>query len=151
MLIQSQSIIFLCGLTFFIADRILKYLFFNNILTNNFLFTYTTNSGIAFGLAIPKILLILFYIIIAIIILLLVNWIIQAQRQKKYLELFSLWLIFLGAASNIIDRIRFGFVIDYINLYIWPIFNLADTMIVGGVILFLIHYSFIKKDKVTKL
>jgi len=147
MLIKSQSIFILSGLTFFIVDRILKYLFFNNILADSFLLTYVSNAGIAFGLIIPKIFLVLFYIIIFTIIIFLVNWLLQAQQQKKHLDFFSLWLIILGALSNIIDRIKFGFVVDYINLHIWPVFNLADTMIVGGVIFILINYLFLEKSK----
>lgn len=45
-------------------------------------------------------------------------------------------LIFSGALSNIIDRLIFGCVIDFIDLHFWPVFNLADTMItIGGIIL----------------
>jgi signal peptidase II len=47
-------------------------------------------------------------------------------------------LILSGAVSNIIDRLYFGCVIDFIDLKIWPVFNLADSFIVLGVILILL-------------
>ncbi len=149
MLIKSQSIFFIFGLAFFIIDRLIKYLFFNSILANSFFITYVTNRGIAFGLSIPPVIIVLFYILVIIIILFLINWLINLYQSKKYVISFSLWLIILGALSNIIDRIRFGFVIDYIDLHVWPVFNLADTMIVVGVILFLIQY--IREEKIENL
>ncbi len=139
---------FLLGLVFFIVDRLIKYLFFNHILSNSFFLTYVTNQGIAFGLSIPTAIIALFYFLIFIIIFFLINWLIYLYQAKKYLTGFFLWLVILGALSNIIDRIKFGFVIDYINLYIWPVFNLADTMIVVGVILFLIQYIKIERNKI---
>lgn len=53
-------------------------------------------------------------------------------RQKMFLV-----LIFSGAISNMADRIRFGCVIDYIDLKIFPVFNLADIYITLGIILFI--------------
>jgi lipoprotein signal peptidase len=49
-------------------------------------------------------------------------------------------LILSGAFSNIIDRIRFDCVIDFIQFPFWPIFNLADTFIVLGAIFLLVKW-----------
>ena len=123
------------GLFFFIIDRILKYLFSHQAIEDSFFLTYTKNTGIAFGINFPKDFLIIFYFIIALIILALIIWLIKLLTGGKYLAASLIWLVILGAGSNIIDRIKFGFVIDYINLHIWPVFNLADMMIAGGILI----------------
>lgn len=59
-------------------------------------------------------------------------------KTKKYSEKIFLTVIFSGAVSNTIDRLRFGCVIDYVNLKIFPVFNLADIYITIGIFLLLI-------------
>ena len=57
-------------------------------------------------------------------------------------------LIFGGAIGNLIDRLRFGVVIDFLDFYIgkahWPAFNIADSAITVGIIVFIIHLVFKK-------
>jgi signal peptidase II len=48
-------------------------------------------------------------------------------------------LIFGGAVGNIIDRLRFGYVHDFIDFRFWPVFNVADSAITIGVCLLLLH------------
>jgi signal peptidase II len=48
---------------------------------------------------------------------------------------FSLALILSGAAGNLIDRLRVGYVIDYLDFHFWPVFNLADSAITVGAVL----------------
>jgi signal peptidase II len=43
----------------------------------------------------------------------------------------------VGALSNLLDRAILGYVVDYVNIFFWPIFNLADCLIVAGVLLYL--------------
>jgi signal peptidase II len=58
------------------------------------------------------------------------------------LETYSLSLILGGAIGNLLDRIRIGKVIDFIDIYVgnwhWPAFNVADSALTVGIILFLI-------------
>jgi signal peptidase II len=66
-------------------------------------------------------------------------WIIRLSTQAK-LELFALSLILGGALGNLIDRIRLGYVVDFIDVFYknhhWPSFNIADSAIcMGGVLL----------------
>lgn len=63
-------------------------------------------------------------------------WIIKAIKEKKSFLTFSLFLIIFGGLDNIFDRIYYGFVIDWINISIFPfsVFNIADIMIVSGII-----------------
>ena len=52
-----------------------------------------------------------------------------------------------GAVGNLIDRIRIGRVIDYLDFHIWPVFNLADMVIVFGVALMIYSMCFDSKEK----
>ena len=67
--------------------------------------------------------------------------ILYLSRLQKGLEFYSLSLILGGAAGNLIDRIRIGKVIDFIDVFVgkwhWPAFNLADSALTVGIILFL--------------
>ncbi|MEK7158523.1 MAG: signal peptidase II [Patescibacteria group bacterium] len=65
---------------------------------------------------------------------------IHSLRQTSVREAAAWTMVILGAASNILDRLLFGFVVDYIHLWIFPVFNLPDLLILGGVLfLFFIH------------
>ena len=55
-------------------------------------------------------------------------------------------LIIAGAAGNLYDRLRYGYVIDFLDFRIWPVFNIADGSICLGV--FLIAASFLKNKKI---
>ena len=68
----------------------------------------------------------------------LLVWLAKLKQTEK-LEAISLSLILGGAIGNVIDRISYGYVIDFIDLYIghnhWPVFNIADSAICIGAIL----------------
>ena len=57
-------------------------------------------------------------------------------------------LIFGGAIGNLVDRLRFGVVVDFLDFYIgnwhWPAFNIADSAITVGIIVFIVHLLFKK-------
>lgn len=57
----------------------------------------------------------------------------------------ALTLILAGGIGNLIDRVRLGYVVDMFNLQFmdYPVFNVADICVVGGVILFVIYYLFL--------
>jgi signal peptidase II len=69
------------------------------------------------------------------------------KAKKLTLEALILTFVLFGAISNIVDRLQYGFVIDYLEIKNFTIFNLADVMISSGA-LFLILQNFqsIKKD-----
>ncbi|MBI4301521.1 MAG: signal peptidase II [Chloroflexi bacterium] len=95
-------------------------------------FTYVTNSGSAFGLlANQTFLLALTAVLGAVAILIYYRY---SSPGKTLLEV-SLSLQFGGAMGNLIDRLRYGYVVDFIDIRVWPVFNLADSALVVGVIL----------------
>lgn len=92
---------------------------------------YICNKGIAFGIDIPeKLIWTLSLIVIFSFIILLFR---KTLRKKPFL----LALILAGALSNLIDRLYFSCVIDFIDLKFWPVFNLADIYITVSVIMLL--------------
>ena len=103
--------------------------------------TYITNTAIAFGMGQGK--NIVFIILSLVIIGILVFFFL---KTKNMVELASLSLILAGALGNMFDRVFYGEVIDFIDLRIWPVFNLADSFVtIGGVVLF--YQEFIKRKK----
>lgn len=70
-----------------------------------------------------------------------------SYRTQDDLLLWSYASIIGGAASNLIDRLMLGFVIDYIQLPFFPAFNLGDAMITAGAVLFMGHAFLHRKKK----
>lgn len=95
------------------------------------------NTGAAFGLFSSLSNNVFIFISIVAIILI----IIYLQKTQKGLEFFSLSLILGGAVGNLIDRLTTGKVIDFIDFFVgrwhWPAFNVADSTLTVGVILFM--------------
>ena len=81
-----------------------------------------------------------FLIAISLLAILYIPWLIN-QYKKNILIVVGLLLILGGAIGNLYDRISYGYVIDFIYLHInefyWPAFNVADSAISLGVLLFL--------------
>ena len=71
----------------------------------------------------------------------------QVPRTHPYLR-FGLTLIFGGAVGNLIDRVRLGAVVDFLDFYVahlhWPTFNVADSAVTVGVGIFIAHIVFKK-------
>ena len=79
----------------------------------------------------------MFFIIFATCASLAITFLYLTKKTKSFILEFSLGLILGGAISNLIDRLRFGCVIDFIDFRIWPVFNFADSAITIGVALIL--------------
>ena len=104
--------------------------------------TYVRNKGAAFGIFADSAIRIPFFITVSIIAMLGILWYIRRLRDDQKLAVFSLSLVFAGAFGNLIDRIRLGEVIDFLDVYWqrhhWPAFNVADSAITVGVTLLFI-------------
>jgi signal peptidase II len=112
------------------------------------------NPGAAFGFladASETFRRIFFIGITATVILLIIYYIVKSSLQNT-LYVISLTLIFSGAVGNLIDRIRFGAVVDFLDVYIgtahWPAFNVADSSISVGAVL-MIWGMIINRKKAT--
>lgn len=109
-----------------------------------FHFTYVQNSGGAFGILRGRTNL---FIIISIIVILFIIYFMLKEEKKDYFIKTVFSFILGGAISNLIDRMRLGYVVDFIDFQVWPVFNIADSAISVGMVLLFIHLFF-KKDKV---
>ncbi|MFV0498150.1 MAG: signal peptidase II [Candidatus Fimivivens sp.] len=101
-------------------------------------FTYVENSGAAFGIFTGRRTLL---IIIVATILCVAAWLLINGKIRGKLERLSTLFIISGGLGNLIDRIRYGFVVDYIDinaLFSYPMFNLADCCVVVGACLMLV-------------
>ena len=95
--------------------------------------TLVKNTGAAFGLF--KYQTTAFIVISLIAIAVTVFYL--AKKKTSFYP--ALALILGGAAGNLIDRLRFGYVVDFIDLHFWPVFNIADSCItIGAISLFVI-------------
>ncbi len=139
-----KKIFSIVGFSFslFVLESIIKYFYINKISFKGFYFfsgnlqiSRYENPNIAFSLPVPQVLIIIFTLVI-LIFLGFIWWKSLIKNQK--FQLLALSLIIVGALSNLFDRLIFGYVIDYINVFFWPIFNLADVMIVSGVFIYII-------------
>jgi signal peptidase II len=61
----------------------------------------------------------------------------------------ALGLILGGAIGNLVDRIRLGYVVDFVDLHWWPVFNIADSCIVIGVVLLILQSALGAGDEAT--
>lgn len=88
------------------------------------------NTGAAFGMLAKSNVL---FVSVAVVVLvgLLVN--LPRIRRAETLTVVALGLIAGGTLGNLIDRLRFGYVVDFIDFRWWPVFNVADSCICVGV------------------
>jgi len=151
---RSQSfvlLVLLAGLII-VADQLTKWLIMSRfglyeikeIVPGFFNLTYLHNTGAAFGLLAnanpawrPY-----FFIGIALAALVFVFFAFRQYRHRSAVYVFAFSCIGGGAVGNLIDRVRFGSVVDFLDFYVathhWPAFNVADSAIVVGVGLFLL-------------
>ncbi len=144
---------YILSLLIFILDQLSKRLVLNYlkdirempIFKNILHFTYVENRGAAFGIMQNKK---WFFIILTILVIAFI--VIYFREDKGYprVMMIGLSLIVGGAIGNLVDRIVYGFVIDFIDFRIWPVFNIADMAIVIGQIL--VAYIVLKHDKIVQ-
>ena len=140
--------VYIFALISLIIDQIVKILVSNylilgqtiKIINNFFYLTYVQNKGAAFSILIGYRYIL---IIITFIFLYYLHKCIKKQKSFNKLEIISYGLLLGGIIGNLIDRIIYGYVIDYFDFmifnYNFPIFNLADSFIVIGCIILVIN------------
>jgi signal peptidase II len=133
--------IFIIAFSVLLLDQFTKLLILKNLSLNHSLplingvahLTLVHNRGAAFGILKNQTTLFIFVSIFAVIL------ISSALRKSGWRRVsfysLSLILILAGAVGNLIDRLRFGYVVDFLDLRVWPVFNVADSAITVGAIM----------------
>jgi len=103
------------------------------ILPNIFHITHTQNTGAAFGLF-PNATMLL--IVVALFVSAVLLWLGKQGFDRRRVAVVT-GMMLGGALGNLTDRVRLGAVTDFIDLRVWPIFNLADTALTIGALLLL--------------
>ncbi len=130
-------------------DQLTKYLIQTNLVLNSsiplidgiFHITYIHNSGAAFSILQNKtgFLIAMQLIVIAVVLVYLV----KRQKKDHWCLLLSLSLIAAGGVGNLIDRAMNGYVVDFLDIRVWPIFNMADISVCVGCGLLILYMFFI--------
>lgn len=125
------------------------------VIENFFNITYVRNPGAAFGILSDSSIRIPFFISVSTIAAIGILWYLRKVNASDRWQHFALGLIFCGAVGNLIDRIRMGEVIDFLDAhwyqYHWPAFNVADSAIcVGVAVMFLCTWQEERQKKRVK-
>ncbi|MFH1414278.1 MAG: signal peptidase II [Candidatus Omnitrophota bacterium] len=139
--------IYIIVLTILLLDQSTKLLIIKNfvhheslpVLKGIFHITLTHNTGAAFGILKNQVPLFIFTSLFA-VFLIYAN--IRKNKEGRFYSL-ALSLILGGALGNLVDRVRLGYVIDFLDFRIWPVFNIADSAITIGAIL--LGFSILRK------
>jgi signal peptidase II len=110
------------------------------VIQDFFNITYVRNPGAAFGFLrdTPEAFRSIFFLSVPPVVMAIILAMLYTTPDSQRLQTFALSCVFGGAIGNYIDRIRFGYVVDFLdfhykNLYSYPAFNVADIAIVSGV------------------
>lgn len=140
--------IYLVALIGLLIDQIIKFVvsslmppFTSKIIIKHFFeFTFVKNTGGAWGILSNNLILL---IIVSAIALLILNSYIKKEQHINKIMIFSYGFLTGGILGNLLDRLFRGYVIDFFHFYIfgydYPVFNVADILIVFGIILMLIE------------
>ena len=143
---MNKKILILIGMIVIIIDQASKFLFSYlikagssiTIIKKVFYLSYVKNYGVAFNMLNNKRFIIILFSII--LLSLIYNYMKSFKNNKRNLLAFG--LLYGGIIGNLIDRTFFGYVRDFIDIYIinynYPVFNIADSAIVIGIILLII-------------
>ena len=140
---KKNIVIFSTALSIAILDQLTKYLINQNfqlnqsipIIKNILHLTYITNTGSAFGLfkgfnAI--------FVIFSVIVIVTISYYINKIKENEKMLQFSVGLLLGGTIGNLIDRLVYSAVIDFIDFRIWPVFNVADSAVTISIMFLII-------------
>lgn len=137
---------FLVALAVIALDQISKFLVRTNMTLGQsipeegfFRITYATNTGGAFGIFANQAFLITIIAIAGIITILIY---VRYSPLNRMPFRIALGLLLGGTAGNLIDRLSIGWVVDFIDIGAWPVFNLADSVIVVSMIILVYFFLF---------
>lgn len=112
-----------------------------------FHFTYVENTGAAFSILKDKTYILLFMSMLLVLFMGFL-WFKEIKNSDIWLLKLSVVMIVAGGIGNIIDRVRLGYVVDFLDFRMidFPVFNIADCYVTVGVALYIISVLFFKKD-----
>jgi signal peptidase II len=135
--------VFFAAALVFIADRLTKYVIVNSltaaesirVIPGIFHVTLVLNNGAAFGIF--RNMGVMFILMTFVAVALILLYVLRSKAMSAPV-MAAFGLILGGALGNLVDRIKFGYVIDFLDFRVWPVFNIADSAItVGAAILVL--------------
>ncbi|MCD4694499.1 signal peptidase II [bacterium] len=135
---NKTAIFLIIAVLFLILDRFLKFLsikgFYDEpvfLIKEFFSLNFAPNYYIAFSLPLSGKFLIISILLMVLTLIYYLLFLIKKQRSAEYASLF---FVVLGSISNLAYRMNYGYVVDYLELKYFTIFNIADAMIVLGFI-----------------
>lgn len=143
---KNHLVLYIISLVVVIVDQLTKFLVVSNmnianeieIIHNFFSIFYVTNTGAAFSSFRDQTTLL---IIVSIFCIAIINAIIQREKFNYKLSVISLGLLLGGMIGNLIDRVIYKNVIDFLSFnifgYKFPVFNIADICITLGVFIYI--------------
>lgn len=140
-MMKKKIMLAITSLAIILLDQLSKLLIIDksiNLIPNILSFTYTQNTGVAFGLIDNNL---IFVILFNIVILgIIIKFLKENNENIGFVVLVSLILILSGGVGNLIDRLLRGYVVDFIKLEFinFPIFNLADISVTVGVFILVV-------------
>ena len=141
---RKYNVVFSTALIIILIDQLSKFFVRNNfqlnqpipIINNIFHLTYIQNIGAGFGILKAQT-LILIFVSIAVIGIIFYNF--DKIKNKEILLQVLVGFVLGGTIGNLIDRLAYGYVIDFLDFRIWPIFNFADSFVTIGIIGLIIY------------
>lgn len=142
--------LWLAALLLFLADYLTKHWIRHSmrpgqsirIIPHVFHITYVENRGAAFSI-LPNATWL--FVLISVVVVAVI--VVYRKRLNDGWGQVALGLILGGAVGNLLDRLRFGMVTDFLDFRVWPVFNLADSGIVVGAALLFWRYGFSREGK----
>lgn len=143
---MNKKYLIILSTAFFVVllDQFTKFLIRKNfqlnesipIIKNIFHLTYVTNTGSAFGLFKN---LNWFFMLFSIAVIIAIFYYLRRKidEKEKFLQ-SAIGLLLGGTIGNMIDRIIYGAVIDFLDFRVWPVFNIADSAVTISVIILII-------------
>lgn len=147
------------SLTTMILDQVVKLYIQQTMLLHEtivvipgfFHLTYIRNPGAAFGLLADQGngFRFVFFGITSLVAVVLLGVLLYKAPQDQWLMPLAISLVLGGALGNLLDRIRFGEVVDFLDFFVkdfhWPAFNVADSAITVGIAILLMHFFMERK------
>ena len=125
----------------FLADQLPKYFIATTfrigesrpVIAHIFHLTYVRNTGGAFGLLKDWAPLLIIISLVAIIVIVRIAVMRQTVSPRQRIGQYAVAAILGGALGNLADRLHLGYVVDFLDFRVWPVFNVADVAITIGV------------------